>query len=270
VVTNPHNREYALQWNYSIRFKGQNMVKMEEVYRQIEASSTTGTSNILVHDERDLCAMRALLQLMNLFDSVDEEVIPCWNKTCCSASERCSKFTVERARNVYDAVTNAMTVLVDDAGESPHGIGRSPQPPIQRVHKSLLNDLQWAYCFVLQQWLLVRLWVSCLTHDLLDDSSEFPFLRPSFSMTIAECVLEECQQLGQAVLEVHGVGMIERLHDIAMGLVMAAKIYVHRRTDVSTDRIDFILGRYFELLGRLRNGESRFMSALQKAYALVQ
>jgi hypothetical protein len=89
-------------------------------------------------------------------------------------------------------------------------------------------------------------------------------------MTIAECVLEECQQLGQAVLEVHGVGMIERLHDIAMGLVMAAKIYVHRRTDLSTDRIDFILGRYFELLGRLRNGESRFMSALQKAYALVQ
>ncbi|KIW65880.1 hypothetical protein PV04_08096 [Phialophora macrospora] len=263
-------REYALQWNYSIRFKGQNMVKMEEVYRQIEASSSAGSSNILVHDERDLCAMRALLQLMNLFDSVDEEVIPCWNKTCCSASERCSKFTVDRARKVYDAVTNAMTSLVDDPGESPLGIGRSPQPQIHRVYKSLLNDLQWAYCFVLQQWLLVRLWVSCLTHDLLDDSSELAFLRPSFSMTIAECVLEECQQLGQAVLEVHGVGMIERLHDIAMGLVMAAKLYVHPGTGRSMDRIDFILGRYFELLGRLRNGESRFMSALRKAYELVQ
>jgi hypothetical protein len=246
------------------------MEKIREIYRQIEASSTPGNSNIVVHDERDLCAMRALLQLMNLFDSIDEEVIPCWNITCCYAPEVCSRFTVDRARTVYDAVTGAMTLLVDDPIETPFSESRSPKSRIQRFQRSLLNDLQWAYCFVLQQWLLVRLWVSCLTHSLLDESSEFHFLRPSFSMTIAEYVLEECEQLGQAVLEVHGVGMIERLHDIAMGLVMAARIYIRLGTRLNTDRIDFILNRYFDLLGRLRNGESRFMSALRKAYESVQ
>src|ERR1700743_3415716 len=139
-MTNLHNREYALQWNHPISFKGQNMVKIREVYRQIETGSTAGTSSILVHDERDLCAMRALLQLMNLFDSVDEEVIPCWNKTCSSADESCSKLTVDRVQTVYDAVTNAMTVLVDDFSESPFREIGSPQPRIQRFQKSLLND----------------------------------------------------------------------------------------------------------------------------------
>ena len=101
-------------------------------------------------------------------------------------------------------------------------------------------------------------------------SSDFPFMRPSFSITIAENVLEEFQQLGQAVLEVHGVGMIERLHDIAMGVVMTAQFFVNLECDMPMERIHLILGRYTELLSRMRNGESRFISALRKAYESVQ
>ena len=266
VMTDSEIREYALQWNHTIRFTGQNIWSIVDVYRQIEATSTANTSSILVYDDRDLCAMRALIQLVSLFDSLEEGIIPCWNNTCLPATQSCFKFTIDRVRKVYDAVTNANTSLVDDSIESPLPDVRSTTHPTLQIQKSLLNDMQRAYIFVLQQWLLTKLWVSCLMHDHIDEASQFPFLRPLFLITIAESVLEESRRLGQAVLEVHGVGMIERLHDIAMGVIVAARSFRGSGTPLDLGRIDFIMGRYFELLGRLRNGETRFKAALQKAY----
>ncbi|KAJ9603251.1 hypothetical protein H2200_012029 [Cladophialophora chaetospira] len=254
-------REHALQWNHCIRFVGQNMDKTIEIYNQIETRSTAETASILVHDERDLCAMRSLLQLMKFFDSIDEEVIPCLNRSCCRPFRRCSTLTIDRIRKVYDAVTSALETAQSES---------MPSDKL-RIRKSQLKELQWAYCFILQQWLLVRIWVACFTHELLDETSQFPLMRASFAIAIAENVLEESPQLGQAALEVHGVNMIERIYDIAMGVIMAAQ-YQARVSGCkpSTTRIDSILKRYFELLDRLRNGESKFMSALQKAYESVQ
>ena len=53
------------------------MEKMADIYNTILADPTTQVNTILVHDGRNATAMHGILQLIKLFDSVDEDVIPC-------------------------------------------------------------------------------------------------------------------------------------------------------------------------------------------------
>jgi len=131
---------------------------------------------------------------------------------------------------------------------------------VQAVHQPL-TMLQWADCFVLQQWLIIRLWVSCLTHDLLNDSSAADFMRVSYAIQIADTVLEWCSLLDQRILEAHGTGMCERLFDIAMAVVM--KVQGSGTSPTSYD--DHVLEGYFKLLGKLRGGAHPFLEALEVA-----
>ncbi|KAH7121832.1 hypothetical protein B0J13DRAFT_158963 [Dactylonectria estremocensis] len=260
-------RGYALQRNHYISFIGQHMEKMNDVYKAISANATRKISNILIHDSRNVTAMQGLLQLMRLFDSVDEDVIPCWNRSCSPPLTSCAKLTVDRAHKVYDAIANAMKFgSRQDGDDADMSSFFTTISPVSGSPTPELNDMQWADCFVLQQWLLIRLWVSCLTHDLLNEDSELTFIRPSFSVVIAENVLQQCQRLDASVLEVHGIGMVERIHDIALGVVMAIQHCRDTDGDPTTHRGHATLQRYFTLLQRLRNGEHSFTLALREAY----
>lgn len=121
--------------------------------------------------------------------------------------------------------------------------------------------LQWADCFVLQQWLIIRLWVSCLTHDLLRDSSAAEFIRVQYAIQVANTVLEWCTVIDQKILEAHGTGMCERLFDIAMAVVM--KVQGSGTSPTTYD--DHVLNGYFKLLGKLRGGAHPFIKALEEA-----
>ncbi|KAH7019663.1 hypothetical protein EDB80DRAFT_205720 [Ilyonectria destructans] len=260
-------RGYALQRNHYITFIGQHMEKMNDVYKTIAANATKQISNILIHDSRNVMAMQGLLQLMRLFDSVDEDVIPCWNRSCSPPLTSCFKLTVDRVHKVYDAIANAMkSGSRQDRNDADMSSLFTTVSPVSGSPTMELNETQWADCFVLQQWLLIRLWVSCLTHDLLDEDSELTFIRPSFSVVIAENVLQQCQRLDTSVLEVHGIGMIERFHDIALGVIMAIQHCRDTDGDPTTHGGHATLQRYFALLQRLRNGEHSFTLALREAY----
>ncbi|KPI39651.1 uncharacterized protein AB675_3410 [Cyphellophora attinorum] len=258
-------RGYALQRNHSITFTGQYMDRIDDLYRRIDGNATIKISSILVHDSRDVAAMHGLLQLMRLCDAVDEYVIPCWNRTCAPHIETCTKLDVARVSSVYHAIAGAMhqtkaAIDHDFTDTSAHATTTNPQ----------LNSAQWADCFVLQQWLLVRLWVCCLTHDLLDVASTLPFMKPSFVIDLANQVLAKCQQLDRSLLEVHGAGMAERLHDIAMGVVMAIEYSRGTALESSTGPGVTTLQGFFELLEQLRDGNDSIISALRDAYSSIQ
>src|SRR5688572_19455047 len=85
------------------------MEKMSDIYNTLLADATTQVTNILVHDGRNVTAMHGILQLMKLFDSVDEDVIPCWNRSCTPPLTACTRLTVERAHNVYESISSAMS-----------------------------------------------------------------------------------------------------------------------------------------------------------------
>jgi len=68
--------------------------------------------------------------------------------------------------------------------------------------------------------------------------------------------------LGTDVLEVHGSGMIERIHDIAMGVIMAAQGYDEV---VDMQRTQLILDSYIQLLRQFRDQGRPFTTALETA-----
>jgi hypothetical protein len=258
-------RGYALQRNHYITFTGQYLNRIDDLYQRIDGNATIEISSILVHDSRDVVAMHGLLQLMRLCDAVDEYVIPCWNRTCAPHIETCTKLDVARVSSVYHAIAGAMQGTNAPGEHNAHNSSAriattSPQ----------LNSAQWADCFVLQQWLLVRLWVCCLTHDLLDGAGSLPFMKPTFVIDLANAVLDECQNMDRSLLEVHGAGMAERLHDIAMGVVMAIEHSRGTALESSTSGGDTTLHRFFELLAQLRDGNESVISALRDAYSSIQ
>jgi hypothetical protein len=240
-------RGFALQRNHTISITGKHVHGMKEMYLSIAAETLSNTSDIYIHDDKDIIAVQGLLQLMRLFDAIDEQVIPCWNRSCAPTLQVCQKLTINQVEKVYYSVAEAL----ESAGSSPWL--DKPQS---------LNASQWADCFVLQQWLLMRMWVSCLTHELLDSSSELIFMRPSFVLDIAERVASECLALGTDVLEVHGSGMIERIHDIAMGVIMAAQGYDEV---VDIQRTQLTLDSYIQLLRQFRDQGRPFITALETA-----
>lgn len=240
-------RGFALQRNHTISITGKHVNDMKGMYLSIAAEAMSDSHDIYIHDDKDLVAVQGLLQLMRLFDAIDEQVIPCWNRSCAPTLQACQKLTINQVEKVYHSVAEA----VEPNGSSPW-IDKPPS----------LNASQWADCFVLQQWLLMRMWVSCLTHELLDSSSELVFMHPSFVLDIAEKVASECMTLGTDVLEVHGSGMIERIHDIAMGVIMAAQGYDEV---VDMQRTQLILDSYIQLLRQFRDQGRPFTTALETA-----
>lgn len=268
LILSVTERGYALQRNHYISFTGQHLSKMDIIYGEIEASATSQISSILVHDDKDVIAMRGLLQLMKLFDSVDEDVITCWNRSCSISHGTCTKLTTGQVQRVYNAISSAMpptSSRISHSDESTNDASSAPQPT-----NSTLNDPQRADCFVLQQWLLIRLWVSCLTHDLLDENSSLHFIKPSFAISVATNVWNECRKLDTSVLEVHGIGMIERLFDVAMGVCMAIEHCQGSEHASITESGVATLEHYFRLLDHLRNGGHTFSSALREAYESIQ
>lgn len=202
------NRGYALQRNHTISFTGQTMQRMVDVFRDVASQTTFTSSNIPIYDDRDTLAMQGLLQLMRLFDSVDEAVIPCWNRSCAPPMQSCERLTIHRVALVHHAIANAFSPVDSSIEQQTAATPASPWSRTVDQPMSSLLDVQWADCFVLQQWLLTRLWVSCLTHDLLDENLPEHFMKPTFAVSTAENTLARCSNLGSAVLEVHGNGMV--------------------------------------------------------------
>lgn len=247
LILSVTERGFALQRNHSISITGKNVKDMKEMYLSIGAQASSNSHDIYIHDDKDITAVHGLLQLMRLFDAIDEEVIPCLNRSCAPTLQACQKLNIHSVEKVYHSVADAL-----EANQSSPWLDE-PQT---------LNPTQYADCFVLQQWLLMRLWVSCLTHDLLDDSSPLVFMRPSFVLDIAERVAKECVALGTDILEVHGSGMIERLHDIAMGTIMAAQGY-DEVLDMHLTRLT--LDAYIQLLRQFRDQGRPLITALETA-----
>ena len=139
--------------------------------------------------------------IMKLFDSVDEQVIPCWNKSCSPSLSNCARLTVDCVQTVFKSIEDVLGPAVEDYG-GPN------QQSVPTTNVAPLTDVQWADSYVLQQGLLTRLWVACVTHDALAENSNLIFMRPSYVTVIASRVLDERHRLSDTVLEVHGDGMV--------------------------------------------------------------
>ena len=174
---------------------------------------STSSSPTVAQDNTDAVGMTGLLYLMETFDTIDESVVECWIGSCKFSDGYCETFDRRRAIQMFRAQHRVREACL--TGNIPFASDTSLLPLDQ------LLENQRADISVTQLWLLNRLWNLCLSHGLLRDVSDHAELRFDFAYHIARALVASCNNLTLPAMEVHGVGLIEKVHDIAIGVCMA-------------------------------------------------
>lgn len=157
--------------------------------------------------------MMGLVYLMETFDAIDESVVECWVASCKFSDGYCETFDRRRAIRMFRAQHRVREACL--TGDMSYSSSTSRRPLDQ------LPETQGADISVTQLWLLNRLWNLCSSHGLLREVSDHPELRFDFAYHIASALARTCGKLSLPAMEVHGVGFMEKVYDIAMGVILA-------------------------------------------------
>ncbi|KAM0752297.1 hypothetical protein T439DRAFT_324370 [Meredithblackwellia eburnea MCA 4105] len=188
-------RAYAVQRNHSITFKG----------RPGSSMALVGASP-LKGEHQDSAAVMGLQRLTMLFDFIDEDIVACWNGHC--LQNACPTLTVQRVVELHRGLAASMSEI---PVESPRMDGRSV-------------DVQQADLLVTQQWLRNRVWQLSVAHGLASALSPHVELRPSYAISIAQTLLSICHKFSQSALEGNGIGHAEKIHDVALTVIMIINV----------------------------------------------
>ncbi|THX67955.1 hypothetical protein D6D08_06492 [Aureobasidium pullulans] len=250
LVLSVTERAYALQKRHTISFRGSPAVNacFMRAFGSFNSSS--------VHqDQTDAIGMTGLLYLMETFDAIDESVVECWAGYCKYSDGHCEAFDRRRALRMFRAQQRAREDCLVGS------ISFEPSASILPLHQLL--ESQQADISVTQFWLLNRLWELCMSHGLLRENSEHAELRLDFAYRVARKLLAACDVLSIPSMEVHGVGLVEKIFDIAMGLVKA----MNSSTQLS---LEFSLSDYDPLIDKASVVGPTVRSLLQRLHELVQ
>ncbi|CAD0090131.1 unnamed protein product, partial [Aureobasidium vineae] len=219
-------------------------------------------------DQTDTIGMTGLLYLMETFDAIDESVVECWAGYCKYSDGRCETFDRRQAIRMFRAQRRAREAcLIGCLSFEPS----TSLSPLQQLLESQQADIS-----VTQFWLTNRLWELCMSHGLLLDSSDHAELRFDFAYHVANELLSVCEFLNLASMEVHGVGLIEKVYDIAMSLVKAMNSSAQMTLDSSFPKLEILtdesadsrptvqvlLRRLHELIHNFRGGDHEYATKI--------
>jgi hypothetical protein len=109
-------------------------------------------------------------------------------------------------------------------------------------------------------WLRIMVWQLSITNGHLSSSSNDSSMTFKYPIEVAKDLVRDIQNISLDAMEVHGVGLIEKLFDIACTLtdVIACVPF-----EVSTSEPPFdILSKLLHLVSKLRGGSSRYLPLL--------
>ncbi|KAI5358724.1 hypothetical protein Slin15195_G111710 [Septoria linicola] len=213
LVLSVTERAYALQQNHAISFRGQPGITARFMQAFDPNVTSEYISSLIFQDQSDSVGMTGLLYLMDTFDAIDESVMDCWNGFCRFSDGACETFDRRRALQMFRAQRRAREACISG--------NISFAPTVNPLPLAQLLETQQADISVTQFWTLNRLWNLCLSHQLLREQSDHWELRLDFACHIAHALLSYCNKLALASMEVHGVGIMEKVYDMAMGVIVA-------------------------------------------------
>ncbi|KAJ5628399.1 Transcription factorfungi [Penicillium lividum] len=216
LVLSITERAYALQKLHPVIFSGKPGFSMRSVHEFLHNATHSLVSGIIVHNEKDAEGMMGLARMMELFDAIDEDFINCWNRRCEINTGFCQKFTESKALSMHESlarVSQAERYKGYDWFERAKGNDNDSNALLAIG----LRETQAADIFITQKWIHNRVWLLCLNHGLLRANPERPEMSFSYSVTIAESALQTCRSLRLSSMEAHGIGLTEKLYDIAVG-----------------------------------------------------
>ena len=213
LVLSVTERAYALQQNHAISFRGQPGLTARFMQAWDPTVTSEYISSLIYQDQSDSVGMTGLLYLMDTFDAIDESVMDCWNGFCRYSDGACENFDRRRALQMFRAQRRVREACLSG--------NISFAPTVTPLPLAQLLESQQADISVTQFWTLNRLWNLCLSHQLLREQSDHWELRLDFACHIAHAALRYCNSIALGSMETHGVGFMEKIYDMAMGVIVA-------------------------------------------------
>lgn len=167
-------------------------------------------------DSQSTREITGLLCLAHLFDGIDEDIIDCWNGRCRKTDSICD--TTDR-REILAVTRRIMTAANRIL----------PSNDLSATATTSLSESQRIDVLMTQLWILNRIWHLSMSHGLLQVASEHPVLTPDYSVALACAASMFCRQIKPQSLEVHGMGMLEKISDIAASVQTAKDLVGEER-----------------------------------------
>lgn len=172
-------------------------------------------------------SLAGFIYLVNLYRPFDDTFIGLWNKS----RTDCSPLTLAR---LQQQLTEAL-------------------PPFLSTTESQAADLRTS-----QQWLRTMVWQLSIANGFLSSTSLDTSMTFRYPIEIAKDLVEVTRQFSKQSMEIHGIGLIEKVFDVACTLidVMSCVPLESRKFEPGPQEY---LNSLLTLISTLRGGESRFL-----------
>ncbi|KAI9657582.1 MAG: hypothetical protein M1829_006890 [Trizodia sp. TS-e1964] len=175
-------------------------------------------------------AITGFLYLVGLFAPFDDVFVALWNK----------------ARS--DCSTSWLAQLQHQLAEA--------LPATLQSTETQVADLRTS-----QQWLRTMVWQLSISNGFLSSSSPDSSMTFKYPIEIARDLVMVTGRLSQQSMEVHGIGLIEKLFDVACTLTDVIACVPINTPSIEIGPRDY-LNQVVALISTLRGGESRFLPLL--------
>lgn len=176
--------------------------------------------------------LHGFLSLVRLYRLIDDEFMSVWNK---AKSECSTAWLSELQQQLIDAL-----------------------PPELECTENQAADVR-----VTQHWLRTMVWQLSITNGYLSSSSSDVAMTFTYPIEIARDLVRDVQGFSQHSMEVHGIGLIEKLFDIACTLTdVIACVPLDNGHSSSVESPSDCLNQLLNLISRLRGGASRYQPLL--------
>lgn len=181
-------------------------------------------------EESEQDVISGFVHLTKLFCCIDDDFMALWNKTKSDCSPEWISRLQARLRDVLP----------------------------QHLHAT---EHQVADIRITQQWLKIMVWQLSVAHGHISSHPQDSALSFTYPIEVAKELVFDIENLSLASMEVHGVGLIEKLFDIACTLMDVMTCVPLGDPNVQSKPKEY-LSAVLQLVAQLRGGASRYLPLL--------
>ncbi|RKF58042.1 putative sucrose utilization protein SUC1 [Erysiphe neolycopersici] len=176
------------------------------------------------------CHLNGFIDLVNLFRPFDEKLVTLWNKTRTECSQNYLAGLQKDLINVLPSYLNSTETQNADLRTS-------------------------------QQWLRTMVWQLSMQNGCLSSTNTDPSMTFQYPVDISRDLVSLTSQFSPKSMDVHGIGFIEKLFDIACSLTDVLSLLPSTSDSLSFGPRDY-LHDIIGLLAVLRHGDHQFLPLL--------
>ncbi|KIX05867.1 uncharacterized protein Z518_03840 [Rhinocladiella mackenziei CBS 650.93] len=183
-------------------------------------------------DEQDGIILAGFSALVNLFSILDEKFVRLWSATSpCEVSQ------------IYETIDNVIAIQ--------HSLNE------MSFDRSAMTDIQKADVLITHQWLRLIFWQASMRQGLVSYSSSDPIFSSWYPIDIAKNLCTAMTEISYDAILVHGLGIFEKLFEVAYTLMDALTIANLNWSDSRELRY------LFDVLSASPNSQNTYVRMLQ-------